>query len=97
MKNMKKKNSLAYSVLTDRVVWIDGKGKATDITDNFHQVMLLWLTEGEKLPKVGEKWQRLLNATKGNEDIAITYEVLNSDMQPNGASQGTMPKEQNHD
>lgn len=54
------KNKLAYSKLTDTVQWVDGRGKATDCSQNFIQIMLLWFHEASSLMKVGEKYHREL-------------------------------------
>lgn len=54
-----KKNQLNYSELTDTVYWVDGKGQKHDVTQNFIQMMLCWMTNAS-LPKVGAKRQRVL-------------------------------------
>jgi hypothetical protein len=52
-------HNLAYSPLTEKVYWIDGSGKKKEITQNFLQVMLLYLLESE-LPEVGSEYQKQL-------------------------------------
>lgn len=53
-----KKNSLAYSPLTEKVYWIDGNGQSHDVHQNFIQMMLLWLSEGELPSKEGEGFEK---------------------------------------
>jgi len=65
------KNKLYYSELTDKVYWKNGEGKNLDVTDNFVQMMLIWLTNAS-LPKVGKKRQRVL---KVNNVIHCEIEV----------------------
>ena len=67
------KKSLAYSSLTDEVVYLDGKGQKTELPKgNFIQMVLLWLNEG-KTPKVGESYERTLSV-KGKVHWKITVE-----------------------
>lgn len=40
-----KTKTLAYSTLSDKVYWLDGKGQKHDVTDNFIHVMMLWLAQ----------------------------------------------------
>jgi len=55
------KKTLAYSALTDTVLYIDGRGKQVDIPKgNFIQMVLLWLNEGET-PDVGSVYSRTLS------------------------------------
>lgn len=53
------KKELAYSELTNKVYYVDGKGGKIDMTDNFIQIMLCWINKGE-LPKVNETNTRKL-------------------------------------
>jgi hypothetical protein len=69
------KHKLAYSELTDTVYVIDGRNVHTDVTKNFIQVVLLWLTEGAGLPAAGERHQRTLRGSNGT-DIEISYTVI---------------------
>lgn len=67
------KKSLAYSSLTDKVFYLDGKGQKTELPKgNFIQMVLLWLNEG-KTPKVGESYERTLSV-KGKVHWKITVE-----------------------
>lgn len=43
------KNKLAFSELTQNVYWVDGRGRKTTVTDNFVQVMLLFLNDGQQI------------------------------------------------
>ncbi len=73
------KNKLAYSSLTDRVIWVDGKGQSRDVTQNFIQIMLLWLHEGEEMMKPGEKFGRDLIKENDEVDFTIIIERPKSD------------------
>lgn len=68
------KNKLAYSQLTDKVYWIDGKGGRHECTQNFVQLVLLWLHEGGGIINEGEKIGRDLIGQKGIADWTITLE-----------------------
>ena len=67
------KNKLAYSELTDSIYWIDGRGGKHEITQNFIQVMLLWIHEGTDIAKVGSGFSRKLTGQMGknNWDISV--------------------------
>jgi len=41
------KYSLVWSPLSDRVFWVDGQKKRTDVTNNFYNV-LMWMVEDAK-------------------------------------------------
>lgn len=58
-----KRNALNYSEITDTVYWVNGIGQKQDVTQNFIQMMLLYLNQAT-LPKVGNGSERELKVNK---------------------------------
>lgn len=56
------KGKLQYSPLTEKVYYVDGKGKSHDVHQNFLQMMLLFLMEGVEIKEQGAGFEKCLTS-----------------------------------
>lgn len=74
------KKKLMYSELTDSVYWIDGNRKQIDVTQQFYQMMLLWINKGNPV-KVNWPASRELTA-KGKPKFSIEITNIEAPSNP---------------
>lgn len=64
------KKQLAYSLIKDRIYWIDGRGDRTDVTDQFYHVLEAWAKEGSSEK---QNCDRLLRWSEGSINVQVRY------------------------
>ncbi len=62
---------LKFSELSNTVYIVDSKGKKTDITGSFLQIVLLWGCDGKLIPEGTETTKQLTNNGEVHWEITI--------------------------
>ena len=66
------KNTLAYSEMTDKVYWVDGRGKKHDVTDQYRFVMI------SQVKAYGGGWKEKITDTSSGKryELKVSFDEI---------------------